>query len=327
MNVLVTGANGLLGSHVVRKLAEQKFAVRAMVREGSNRKALEGVTCVLFEGRITDKEEVERAVSGCDYVIHVAAKTSQAPSNVEAFYKTNIESTRYLIDACLRCKVKRFVFVSSANCFGNGTKSAPGNEQKPFMPWLKKSGYAYSKLLAQQMVLQEIKQQLNAVVVNPTFMIGDNDTKPSSGRIFFHVLKKPVIFYPPGGKNFVDVETAAQGVVNAMLNGKRGECYLLAGENLSYLEFFKMITGVVGQKSVFIQIPSWVLKTAGFVGDMLEKIFHIPIQLTAVNAKMLCENNFYTAQKAMNEIDFEMTPIYQSIEKTILWFRKNNYIK
>ncbi|WP_051539161.1 hypothetical protein [Prolixibacter bellariivorans] len=123
------------------------------------------------------------------------------------------------------------------------------------------------------------------------------------------------------------METAAQGVVNAMLNGKRGECYLLAGENLSYLEFFKMITGVVGQKSVFIQIPSWVLKTAGFVGDMLEKIFHIPIQLTAVNAKMLCENNFYTAQKAMNEIDFEMTPIYQSIEKTILWFRKNNYIK
>ena len=328
MKVLVTGANGLLGSHVVRQLIKQKFDVRAMVRKDSNRKALDEVTCGFFEGRMTNRNEVETAVQGCDYVIHVAAKTSQSPSDVKAFYKPNVESTRYLIDACLKWKVKRFVFVSTANCFGNGPKTAPGNEQKPFMPWLKKSGYAYSKLLAQQMVLQETKQQkLDAVVVNPTFMIGDNDTKPSSGKILFHVLNKRVVFYPPGGKNFVDAETAAQGVVNAMLKGKSGACYLLAGENLSYIAFFRMVTGVAKQKSTFIQIPFWLLKTAGFVGGILEKVFHIPVQLTGVNAKMLCEDNFYTAQKAMNEIDFEMFPIRQSIEKAILWFRKNNYIK
>jgi len=328
MKVLVTGANGFLGSHLVKKLDEQSFTVRAMVRKGSNLRALDGLNYELFEGRITDKQEVEEAVNGCDYVIHVAAKTSQSPSKLEAFYKPNIESTWLLVGACLKFNVKRFVLVSTANCFGNGSKISPGNEQIPFMPWLKKSGYAYSKWLAQQMVLKETKvHKLDAVVVNPTFMIGENDVKPSSGQIFFHVLKRRVVFYPPGGKNFVDVEAAAQGAVNAMLKGRTGECYLLAGENLSYAAFFRMVAKITNQRSVFISIPSWIIKGLGLVGDILEKVFKVPVQLTGVNARMLCEGNYYSANKAVNEIDFERIPVEQSIERAILWFQKNNYIK
>ena len=328
MKVLVTGANGLLGSHVTKTLSEQKFSARAMVRKGSDLKALGGVNCELFEGLITDKNDVEKAVSGCDYVIHIAAKTSQSSSNVEAFYKPNVDSTRFMVDACIKFNVKRFVFVSTANCFGNGSKVSPGNEKRPFMPWLKKSGYAYSKWLAQQMVLKETEEiKLDAVIVNPTFLIGENDIKPSSGKIFFHVVNKRVVFYPPGGKNFVDVEVAATGVVNAMLKGKSGECYLLAGENLSYIEFFKLVAKSTDQKSAFIQIPSRILKVIGFVGDILEKVCKVPVPFTRVNTKMLCEENYYSANKAVNKIGFEELPITQSVEKAILWFRKNNYIK
>ncbi len=328
MKVLVTGANGLLGAHVVCELLNRSFDVRAMIRRGCNMKALDGLSCELFQGSITSKSHVENAVRNCDYVIHAAARTSQSPSKLEAFYEPNIQSTKILFEACKKYGVKRFVFVSTANCFGSGTSFLPGNEQTPFPSWLKKSGYAYSKLLAQQMVLSNSEESsLDTIVVNPTFLIGENDVKPSSGEIFFHIINRRIVFYPPGGKNFVDVKSVARGIVNAMLKGKKGESYLLAGENVSYADFFKTVTKIIHQKPVLIPVPAWFLKILGCAGDLLERRFNIPVQLTSANAKMLCIRNYYSAEKAIKEIDFEVIPLQQSLEKAILWFRTNNYIK
>ncbi|QGY44538.1 NAD-dependent epimerase/dehydratase family protein [Maribellus comscasis] len=325
MKVLVTGANGLLGSHIVRELLNRKFDVRAMVRKGSNLEALKGLNCEFFKGRITNKTDVEKAVKDCDYAIHAAARTTQTPSQLEAFYKINVQSTKLLFEACVKYKITRFVFVSTANCFGNGTKVFPGNEKNPFPLWLKSSGYAYSKLLAQEMVLNKSGQyELDTVVVNPTFLIGENDVKPSSGEIFFHVVNKRFVFYPPGGKNFVDAKSVAGGVVNAMLKGKKRESYLLAGENLSYVDFFKTVMRITQQNPLLIPVPSWFLKLLGYGGDLLEKWFKVPVQLTSTNAKMICTGNYYSAEKAIKEIDFEVIPLQQSLEKAILWFQKNN---
>ena len=327
MKALVTGANGLLGSHVVRELLARDFEVRSMVRKGSDLKALRGLQSEIFEGKITSKVDVEKAVKGCGFVIHVAARTSQLPSDLEAFYQPNIQSTHFLIDACLKHNIKRFVYVSTANCFGNGTKNSPGSEEKPFLPWLKKSGYAYSKWLAQEMVLKRSQQNnLDAVVVNPTFMIGENDVKPSSGEIFFHVLNKPIVFYPSGGKNFVDVVAAANGVINAMLKGRKGEYYLLAGENLSYREFFTKVSNVSKQNPVLIALPNWLLKMVGLMGDFFEKEFKKTVRLTSTNARMLCMD-YYSAEKAIKELDFRVIPVKQSIERAILWFKNNNYLR
>ena len=326
MKVLVTGANGLLGSHVVRTLLSNNFNVRAMVRRGSNLKALENLNYELFEGMITRQTDVENAVKNCRFVIHVAASTAQSPSNLEAFRKSNIESTKLLIEACKKNSIKRFVFVSTANCFGNGSKENPGDESRPFLPWLKNSGYAYSKYLAQEIVLNETTENnFDAVVVNPTFLIGPNDVKPSSGKIFSHVLNKKIAFYSPGGKNFVDVEMAAKGILSAILKGKTGECYLLAGENYSYREFFQIISKVVNQKPLLIPIPGWILLFLGSVGSWFEKAFNRPVQLTKANAKMLCLGNYFTPAKALKELDFEIIETKESVEKAILWFQKNNY--
>lgn len=326
MKVLVTGANGLLGSHVVRVLLYNRFEVRAMVRKGSNLKALEGLNYELFEGQITKYSGIEKAVKGCDFVIHVAARTAQTPSKLEVFQKPNIDSTQFLVESCKKHNVKRFVFVSTANCFGNGTKENPGDENTPFLPWLKNSGYAYSKYLAQQIVLKKsIENEFDAIIVNPTFLIGANDVKPSSGQIFSHILNRSVAFYPPGGKNFVDVETAAKGVVSALEKGEKGECYLLAGENHSYKEFFQIIKKITEQKTVLIPIPQWLLLIIGKSGSFIEKVLKKPVQLTYTNAKMLCLGNYFTAEKAINELDLKITLTKNSAEKAILWFQSNNY--
>ena len=326
--VLVTGANGFLGSHVVGTMLNSQYQVRAIVRKGSNFKALGELNYELFEGQITKKSDVEKAVKGCSFVIHVAARTAQTPSNLEAFRKPNIDSTRFLIDACKKYDVKRFVFVSTANCFGNGTKKNPGDEKKPFLSWLKNSGYAYSKYLAQQMVLKEtVENKFDAVIVNPTFLIGANDIKPSSGQIFSHVLNKKIAFYPPGGKNFVDVETVVNGIISALEKGRKGECYLLAGENHSYKDFFRMIKKITGQKTILIPIPKLVLLILGWFGSFFEKVLKTPVQLSYTNARMLCTGNYFTPEKAINELGFQITSTKYSVEKAILWFHSNNYFK
>lgn len=324
--VLVTGANGLLGSHIVRELLKRKYNVRALVRKGSNLSALKGLDVELFKGQMTQKKDVFTAVRDCDFLIHSAAKTSPKPSDAEAFKIPNIKSTDYCIEASKKYRLKRFVYVSTANTMGNGTRENPGNEERPFMPWLKKSGYAFSKFIAQQMVLDETKNgTLDAVVVNPTFIIGENDVKPSSGQIFSQILNKPAAFYPPGGKNFVDAQTAAFGTVNAMEKGKPGECYLLAGDNMTYKDFYKMATEIAGQNPVLVLVPRFVLMTLGYLGDFSENVLKIPVLLSKVNARMLCENNFYTPAKAMKELDLPVTPASEAAEKAIQWFRENNY--
>lgn len=327
MKVLVTGANGLLGSHIIRTLEKKGYNTVAFVRKGSNLEALKSTSCEIAYGNITNPQQIEKALNNCDFVIHAAASTAQT-SALEPFIQPNINATKYLAEACQKRQIKRFVFVSTANCFGNGNKQNPGTENKPFLPWLKKSGYAYSKFLAQQYVLQQANShQLNAVVVNPTFIIGENDTKPSSGKIFSHVLNKKIVFYPPGGKNFVSAEMAAQGVVGAMEKGKNGECYLLAGENLSYFEFFKMVKSIEKQKTILLPIPGFVLKFLGLISGFTGAVLKIPVSLNQTNSKMLCIENYYSATKAENELNFKIIPIQKSVEKTILWFKKHNYLK
>jgi len=321
--VLVTGANGLLGSHVVRELLKSDFAVRVLVRKNSDLRALTNLDIEYFSGQVTSEKDVFEAVKGCNYVVHAAARTTQVPSGLKAFQNPNIQSTKHIIVACKKFRVKRLLFVSSANCFGNGTLENPGNEETPFLPWLKNSGYAYSKYLAQQMVLEEVKTGLDAVVLNPTFILGENDYKPSSGQIFNHVVNKRIVFCPAGGKNFVDAEMAAEGIVNALVKGKSGECYLLAGENYSYLNFFKMVNRLLKQKAVFVPIPKWILLFAGFCGSGIEKVFKRPVQLTYTNARMLCLDNYFSANKACKKLDFRIVSTLNSAEKAISWFKTN----
>ena len=235
MKVLVTGANGLLGANIVRELVDRGYDVRILARETSDLTGIESVTFERVNGDILDRDSVDRAVNGCGYVIHSAANTSQWPTNYNHYEPVNVTGTKYVIDAVKKHGVERFVFISSANAFGNGTKEKPGTELTEFSGFKYGSGYMMSKFVAQQLVLVEVEQSnLPAVVVNPTFMIGPYDAKPSSGQIIVMGMGKKIQVSPPGGKNFIHVRDAAIATCNALTMGRTGECYLLANENLTY---------------------------------------------------------------------------------------------
>ncbi|MEI6575184.1 MAG: NAD-dependent epimerase/dehydratase family protein [Bacteroidota bacterium] len=319
MKVLVTGANGFLSGHIIRELIRQGYEVRGMIRPGATTPALKGLDVELFYGNLSNSDDICKAVTGCDVVIHAAADTSQAHRKVSDYFPINVVATETLISAIRQQGCKRMIYISTANTFGLGSADVPGNEDTPPSEFMLKSGYAWSKFMAQTKVLEAVRnKQIEAVIVNPTFMLGPDDYNPGSGRIFNMILGKRYVFCPPGGKNFVDVRDAALAVVNAVEAGKNGECYLLAGTNLSYRNFFKTVKTRANQKGIIIGIHPILLKIAGKVGDFL-KYAGCKFELNSVNASLLCRQPFIDNSKAVKVLKLPVTDINKTISDYLAW--------
>jgi dihydroflavonol-4-reductase len=327
MKVLVTGANGFLASNVVRELNRRGYEVRAMVRSTADLRSLSGTDYELIYGNITNIIHAEEAVKGCDVVIHIAAETSQYYPNPQTYMRANVLGTFNMLEASHKCTIKRFIFVSTANTFGYGTKANPGNERMPPKYPFTHSGYAMSKLKAQELVLEYAQSgKLDTVVVNPTFMIGPCDCKPGSGKIITMVFNRKFILVPPGGKNFIHVSDVATGICNAIEKGKTGSCYLLANENLSYSQFYTKLAKAAGKSFYMINLAPRFLKSIAAIAKYSAKA-GFKTDLNPVNARILCVGNYYRSDKAVIELMLPQTPVDVAISDALEWFGQNGYIK
>ena len=324
MNVLVTGANGLLATNTIIVLLSRGYRVTGLIRDTRKFLLPPHPRLRLVVGDITQPESLEKAVKGCHYIIHCAATTDQSLRRYAAYQRINVTGTENVIRAAVKHAVKKVVYVGTANTFGHGTLQSPGNETLPPKAPFRNAWYAKSKTIGQQKALSS-GYRLSAVAVNPTFMIGPYDGKPSSGAIIRMGYGKKIIFHPPGGKNFVNVEDAACGVVDALAGGKPGEAYLLAGENLTYRQFFQKMCVQTGQHALLIQIPSFVLLAAGYLGNVL-RFLGIKTALSSTNMKILCVRNYYSNKKARNELKTNFYPIEAGIDKAIRWFKAHRML-
>lgn len=179
--VLITGANSLLGTHTICELLSAGYAVRGLLRCLGSYVGVEDPALELVEGEFTDRETLRRAMHGCDYVVHCAAKTGQSGS-YDSYEQVNVTATERLVELASECGVKRIVNVASANVFAYGTKGQPGDETRSMAAPFTESAYARSKFEALQR-LEHFRNQVEIVTVCPTFMIGAWDSRPSSGRI------------------------------------------------------------------------------------------------------------------------------------------------
>ncbi len=317
--VCVTGATGLLGTNVILKLLQNGYSVTALVRQKSSWLGEENENLKLVEADLLCDISVYLTDINC--IIHVAAETRQNLIRYDEYRKVNYEAVVNLFTHAELMGVKKFLFVSTANTLGFGNTAFLGSEKAPQIYPFTHSLYAQSKLEAEEYLLKNIKNT-DVIIVNPTFMIGAYDSKPSSGKIIFWVWKKKLIFYPKGGKNFVHVEDAANGVVNAVEKGKNGEKYLLANENLSYREFFKKVNRITRQNPIMIPIPNKLLSFLGLIGDVLRK-FKIKTDLSSSNMKALQISNYYSNQKSIEELGVQYQPIDKAIKDAVQYFIEN----
>jgi nucleoside-diphosphate-sugar epimerase len=217
--------------------------------------------------------------------------------------------------------------VSTANTIGYGSIEKPGHEGLPARFPFTKSGYALSKTEAQELVLSYAHSgRINTIAVNPTFMIGPYDAKPSSGRIITMTVNRKLVPVPPGGKNFVDVRDVAAGICNALEKGKSGNAYLMAGENLSYDEFYSRLEKVCGRSFIRLPLAPFIMEMLGTIGSLLSGV-GLKISLSRTNAKILCVGNYYTGEKAAVELGMPHTPMEKSIADALDWFAQNGMVK
>ena len=315
--VFVTGVNGLLGTNLVHQLLHHGYRVKGLVRRKSRYKGIDSSNLQLVEGDLFD--DFTKILEDVDYVVHIAAITEQNLLDKSDYEKINCNATIQLFHAAARCKVKRFVFVSSANTLGYGSMEEPGNENVPIREPFNASFYAISKKKAEDYLLNH-RKKMKTIIVNPTFMIGAWDTKPSSGRIILMGWRRKVIFFPPGGKNFVHVEDVANGIIRCMETRRVGEKYILANENLSYREFFRKVNVIAIQNPVMIRIPEFILLGIGLLGELLRGL-RIKTSLGIVNMRILCTKNYYSNEKSVKEIGMKYRSVDLAIKDALHYFK------
>lgn len=320
MKVLVTGANGMLATHTIRELVSQGFQVRGLLRDQEKFQLKNNPSVELMEGDIRDREAVETAVQGCYYLIHIAALTSPALLHYKQYHEVNVTGTLNLLRAASQAGVRRTIYVGSANAIGHGNRAEPGKEDHAVKEPFSSSHYAKSKLEGQLLALS-FRERMEVVVLNPTFMIGGYDGNLGSGRIIQMALKKRIIFYPAGGKNFVNTEDVAKGIFQALTTGKSGEIYLMGGENLSYEEFFRKLKAKVPGRKLLVRIPAPLLLVLGYFSE-IPRMLGISTDLSLVNMRILNARNYYDNSKARKELGITFHPIDKGMEQAIQWFSR-----
>jgi len=323
--VLVTGANGLLGTHIVYHLLAQGYSVRGLVR---NREKVQltvfSKNLAWIEGNILNRKSLENAVRGCDFVIHTAAITDPSVYKKSIYERINVTGTENMLQESIVGGVKKFIYVSTANSIGYGTKSHPRNENNSIKEPFLSLPYANSKWQAEKKVL-EAAADLHVNIVHPTFLIGKWDSKPTSGRIIQMACKQKIVFCPPGGKNFVNAADAAKAICTVLKKGKNNASFLLAGENLSYHTFFQKLKTYSSNKFLLVPIPRSLVMLMGYIGEIL-RFFRIMTPLSIINTRILCVKNYYSNEKAEKELGLKFKPIDSGIKETLSWFEQQKMI-
>jgi dihydroflavonol-4-reductase len=327
MKVLVTGPDGLLGSNLVRLLLKRGYETRVFLQNDRRSSTLEGLDLDVVRGDILDRNLVEDAVKDCSVVLHAAANTSTNPSRSPFVRRVNIEGTSNIVHAVKKYPVERLVHVGTTNSFGFGTKENPGDETLPYTAGMYRLDYFNSKHAAQNMIIREIEEHgLPAVIVNPTFLVGPYDSKPGFGKMIIAMYHQTLKVIPKGGRNYIDARDVAVGIVNAITMGRIGECYILGNCNLSYDEVFNMICRIVDVTPPKHHIGPLFTKMYGIVSQVASAFTKKPSGINLAIARIACDEHYYTAQKAIDELALPQTPIEKAIEDAFVWLKANGYL-
>ena len=318
---LVTGATGCVGANVVAALLARGYDVRAMRRTTSALDALDGLDPELVVGDILEPPSLVAACQGCELVFHVAAVADYWRTPAERIYRVNVEGTRNVAEAALQAGVERLVYTSSIGALGVPPPGQRLDESASFNLPPHRFPYGHSKHLAEQVVREAIAAGLDAVIVNPTGVIGARDVHLIGGSILREVQRGLAWFAPPGGLNWVDAETLGQGHVLAAEQGCTGARYLLGGENVSHRAALDTVAEVVGGRRPWLTLPRpsmglVALLIDGFNAASLGRPVFSGEQARLSGAEIYCD-----CRKAQQELGFPLTQFRDAVERALAWYQ------
>ncbi|MGI8741457.1 MAG: hopanoid-associated sugar epimerase [Bryobacteraceae bacterium] len=320
---LVTGATGFIGWHVARRLIERGHTVRALVRPGKRVPEIEVET---VEGDLRDPASLQRAVSGCSVVYHLAADYRLWAKDPRELYRSNVEGTRALLQAARDAGVDRVVYTSTVGCIGMQDGKI-GDENSPVTLNEMTGAYKRSKFQAEQVAIEFARSGLPVVIVNPTAPVGDHDFKPTpTGKIIVDFLRGAMPAFVDTGLNLVDVRDTAEGHILACERGKPGERYILGCDNLTLEGIFRHLEGISGVEAPRWRIPYAVAYAAGVVSTGWANVTGLAPRAPLDAVRMARKKMFVSLEKARRELGFSPGPVDGALKRAVNWFRANGYV-
>ncbi|RRB00076.1 SDR family NAD(P)-dependent oxidoreductase [Larkinella rosea] len=332
---LVTGANGLIGSHIIRRYLDAGRNVAALRRADSDLSLVNDIKnrVTWLEGDILDIPALEEALltaqaTGTVDVVHVAAMISYSPKDRDRMEKVNVEGTANVVNTCLALGIRKLGYVSSIAAVGRpaikgdaATATLVIDEEQRWEESPQNSFYGQTKYRAELEVWRGSAEGLDVVMVNPALVLGEGDWTRSSTQLFKYAFdEKP--FYPAGIVNLVDVRDVAEAVFQLMQSDISAERFILSAQSLSYKEFLDKLADALGKKRPGFRVSPkltqllWPLEAvrSWFTGKA-------PL-ITRETARSASGSYQYNGQKIEKQLPFRYRKIDETIQRISVFFKQ-----
>jgi dihydroflavonol-4-reductase len=320
VKAFVTGATGFIGGHLVRRLRARGDDVVALVRSAHRAETLRDAGTELVEGDLSDADAVRRGADGCDVAFHVAGvyRVGIPPRDRPAMYEANVRGTEVALDAATDAGVRRFVYVSTCNVFGNTggrivDERYQRREAEGFLSY-----YDETKYLAHRAAVDRAQRGAPIVIVQPGGVYGPNDHSEvgwmidqlKKGRLWFRL-------FPDLGMNFVHVEDVADGLVLALDRGADGEAYVLGGEVARLGDVVDLAAAVLGRRPPRMTVPAALIRMSAPLGPLGARLMGTPPNLAEAARAAQGVTYWATDAKARRELGYHPRSLDEGLRQTL----------
>jgi dihydroflavonol-4-reductase len=326
LEIAITGASGHVGANLIRELIPAGHHIKVLFFNDD--RSFAGLPVTPIKGDLLDPSAVDELIKGTELVFHLAAQISITGDKDGKVFMINTEGTRNVCESCMKNNVRRLVHFSSIHAFN----------AKPFEGILDENRkmvddtafrYDYSKLVGQNIVMEYVKKGLDAVILNPTCVIGPMDYKPSlMGQVFTKLYNRQLPALVKGGYDFVDVRDVAHAAILASEKGRKGQWYLISNTWKHISELAKMVEDITGKKPPRFTTPNWLAIAALPFLNLYARIKKTPPIYTKESLDVLKNaHRNVSNQKAREELGFNPRPLEETIRDIYKWFNANHSIK
>jgi dihydroflavonol-4-reductase len=326
--IVVTGAGGHVGNVLLRQLvALGAGPVRGTLRPGGSTKATVGLDVEVIEADVRDNESLLRAFQGADVVFHTAGIVSITRGGSKRLKETNVDGTRNVLAACRKAGVGRLVYTSSVHAFAEPPPGTCLDEAQTIDPSRAIGAYARTKAEATLLVLDAAADGFDAVVVYPSAIRGHHDFRPShTGALIAACSRGALKAFVPGAYNFVDVRDVAHGLVAAAEKGRRGEGYIVAGNEITVSELLHALARATGAPPPRWQVPFGLVRSLSFLFPAYYWATRQRPLFTTYSLNVIASNCSMSSEKAHRELGFSPRALRETIQDTVRWFTEQGML-
>jgi dihydroflavonol-4-reductase len=317
--ILVTGASGLVGLHLVRALSMNNVKIRALYKtkipaflEGTNSNQIEW-----FQADILDISKLEDAFEGITQVYHCAAIVSYDPRLAETMFDINVEGTANVVNFSVENKIQKLLHISSVASIGKAEEGKMSSEKTEFSDEDSNSNYAKSKYAGEMEVWRGIAEGLNAAIVNPSIILGEGDESKSSTNLF-SIVRNEFPYFTKGGTGWVDVNDVVQIMIQLMHSEISNERFILNGENKSFKETFTLMANAMGVKPPHKLASPWMTEIVWRISYLKSKLTGKVATITKETARSAHQTSLYDNSKILKALpNFQFNSIKNTINRIV----------